>query len=1078
MKKKFMGELSRKVFITCLLSLMAIFVFCLKVEASSEIITENGSPEAISGQTDMTGTVSYPTNQQQRTITGTVVDASTNETLPGVNISIEGTNVGVITNENGKYSISVESETAVLSFSFVGYKTERVETAGKTEINVSLVPEATALQEVVVVGYGTMQKLDVSGSIVSTNSDVIREVPSTSALQALQGRLPGIQISQTSTRPGASMQIRVRGERSINATNNPLIVVDGIPFEGSLNDISPTDIKSVDILKDASATAIYGSRGANGVILITTFRGIPNGVPAISYNGYYGVRTVAKKYPVYNGEEFQAFRHATLNTDYKDQYTALEQASIAAGTSTDWQDLMYSNARVTNHDLSVITGTDKGAYSFGGGYYNETAVLPGLEYTRFSLRTTLDQQVGQYIRVGLTSQNSYSIRDGEGFATEGTSNGLMNNILTLSPLLPAYNEDGTIREIPTEGWVDTYYNPLLLKDKSLWQERRKRLATFNSVFGEIRFNEHLRYRINLGLSFYTENYGRYYASNTPIQNGAVSAALNQSINDRVWTVENLLYYDNVFAEKHRVGFTALYSAERSEYTKSQMNAQDLPANYIFFYNLALANGAKTIDALDANGDPLQAYLQRGLLSYMVRAQYAYSDRYLLTVTFRSDGSSVLASGHQWHNYPALSAGWVINRESFLRNVEAIDLLKLRLGYGQTSNQAIAPYETLGELKQIAYNFGSTNQYGYYVSKLPNPNLGWEYTTNYNIGIDFGFLNNRLSGYFDYYYQKTKDVLVKVQLPQSSGVLDPMYQNVGTTENRGFEFNLSAQIIKPTEENGFGWDMDFNIYTNHNKIISLNSGVSEDIGNGLFVGHPINVIYDYVKLGIIQESEAPYFGYSAGKIKVQDLSGPDGVPDGTITAAYDRKIVGTYEPDFEGGLSTRFYYKNFDLSAVSFFRSGGTLVSTIYMPQSYLNTNNARRNSIKVDYWTPEHTSGTYPEPGNQSTADVNDFGTTLGYFKASFLKVRTISLGYTFEPKVLSYIGGKKARIYFTAQNPFIMFSPYVKAGGVDPETTGTGSQAANTGLKAGSGITDRVLTVGANAPPTRNFLVGLSVTF
>ena len=1008
--------------------------------------------------------IKKPVTQENQEIKGKVTDKD-GKPIPGVSIVVKGTTMGTITDPDGNYTLSIPESAQTLVFSFVGMEPQEVAINGRSQVDITMKESNVGLNEVVVVGYGTMKKLDVSGAIVSADAQVIKEVPSVSATKALQGRLPGIQISQTSTRPGSDMQIRIRGVRSINATNDPLIVVDGIPFAGSLNDISPSDIKSIDILKDASSTAIYGSRGANGVILITTFRGRVAEKPTVSYNGYYGIKAVAKKYPVYNGEEFQAFRHATLNPDYKDNYTALEQASIASKSYTDWQDLMYQNAMVTSHDVSVSAGTNKGAYSLGAGYYDETAVLPGQKYTRYSLRTAIDQQIGQFVKIGLSSQNSFGITDGEGFADE--SKGLMNNIITLSPLLPAYNEDGSIRQIPTEGWIDTYYNPLLIKNSDLWQEKRKRFASFNSLYGEVKFTNSLKYRINLGLSYSHDDYGNYFGSDTPFKNGSVSSATVQNVRNTVWTVENLLYYDKVFAEKHRLNVTAMYSAEESEYVESRMSADDLPADYLFYYNLGLANGAKNIVADD------QDYHKRGLLSYMARAQYAYDDRYMVTLTFRADGASVLAPGHQWHNYPALSAGWNINKESFLKEVKAINQLKLRFGYGQTSNQAISPYATKGELAQVPYNFGSNNMYGYYVSTLPNSNLGWEYTQSYNGGLDFSLFNNRISGYFDYYYQKTKDVLVKVNLPQSAGVSNPMWQNVGETRNKGFELSLSAQVIKPADKGGFGWDVDFNIYANRNKLLSLNSGVSEDIGNGLFVGHPINVIYDYKKLGIIQENEAPYFGRPAGQIKVADLNN-----DGRISADGDRTILGSFEPDFAGGLSTRFYYKNFDLSVVSFFKSGGMLVSSIYMPQSYLSTNNGRRNSIRVDYWTPEHTSGTYPQPGNQNTADVNDFGSTLGYFDASYWKFRTISLGYTFDESLLSKIGCRDARVYFTCENPFVLFSPYMDAGGLDPEPTGRGGQGANETLSNNSGIQARQLTIGANTPPTRNFIIGLSMKF
>ncbi|KAA6346514.1 TonB-dependent receptor SusC, partial [termite gut metagenome] len=626
---------------------------------------------------------------QTITVKGIVQD-SAGEAIIGASVTETGTTNGIITDFNGNFTLPVSSQSK-LSISFVGYQTQEVNVAGRTQLNITLMEDTKLLDEVVVVGYGTMKKLDVSGSIVSTDAKVIGEIPSTNVAAALQGRLPGIDMSQTSTRPGATMQIRIRGERSLNASNDPLIVVDGIPFGGSINDIAPNDIKNIDILKDASATAIYGSRGANGVVLISTFRGEANVGPKVSYNGYYGIKSVAKKYEVYDGEEYQDFKHATINDAYKDKYTALEQAMINSGQSTDWQDLMYSNAMVTNHDVNISSGNAKGSYSFGGSYYNETTVLPGQEYTRFSLRTTIDQEIGKYIKVGLSSQNSYGITDGE-------SAGMMNNIITLSPLMPAYNDDGSIRKIPTEGHTDRYYNPLLLKDDQLWQEKRKRYSTYNSLYGEIKFTPELRYRLNVGLSHYQENYGNFYGSDTPYKDGGVSSATVQNRHYTAWTAENLLYYEKLFVEKHRVNATLMYSAEQSEFQQSQMSADDITADYSLWYNLGLADGAKTISAGN------QDHYQRGLTSFMARVLYAYEDRYALTATWRKDGSSVLAPGHKWHDYTAFSAGWNINNESFLSDVEAISQLKLRIGYGQTSNQAVNPYSTLGGLSQLPYNF--------------------------------------------------------------------------------------------------------------------------------------------------------------------------------------------------------------------------------------------------------------------------------------------------------------------------------------------------------------------------------------
>jgi TonB-linked SusC/RagA family outer membrane protein len=1000
---------------------------------------------------------------QTKTITGVVKDAS-GETVIGASVLETGTTNGTVTGMDGDFTLTVGSQSS-LTVSYMGYLTQVVSVGGKTQFNVTLIEDTQALDEVVVIGYGTAKKTDISGSIVSTDARTIGEVPALNASTALQGRLPGIEMSQTSTRPGATMQIRIRGERSLTSSaNEPLVVVDGIPFSGSLNDISPNDIKNIDILKDASATAIYGSRGANGVILVTTTRGNAGGAPTITYNGYYGIKNVSKKYPIYDGEEYQAFHDASTRVQAGSYgYTELQKAVIASGNYVDWQDLIYQSAHTTSHDITVSSGSNKGAYSFSGGYYNENAVIPLQEYTRYSLRTTVDQEIGSRVKVGLTSQNSYGVTDGEGYSP-------MYSILAgISPISPAYNEDGSFRLFPLEGHIDgTSVNPLYsIMTENARAERRKRLSTFNALYGEVKIIDGLTYRINLGLSYSQENYGSFSA--VPAGAPGVSSATVQNRNQTNWAVENLIYYNKILAQKHRLSFTAMFSAEETEYNQSQMQAADLAANYLTYYNLGLANGEKNITASN------QSYWKRGLESLMARAQYTYDDRYMLTATFRSDGSSVLSPGYQWHNYPAFSAGWNIYREGFMSDITAISQLKLRLGYGQTSNQAIAPYSTLGGLSQTYYNYGpgATGVYAYYVSSLPNTNLGWEYTENYNLGVDYGFLDGRITGYIDMYLQKTKDILLSVALPPTSGVSNNVMQNVGSTQNKGLEFAVSAQIIKP-QNNGFGWDVDFNLYLNRNELTSLNSGVAKDIGNGFFVGYPINVVYDYEKLGIWQENEreeAAKYGYTPGQIKVADLDN-----DGAINADSDRKILGSFEPDFAGGLTFRFTYKSFDLSIVSFFKKGGLLISTIHQPQSYFMTHNGRRNSTKVDYWTPTNPTNAAPQPGNQSADDQIDFGSTLGYFDASFWKIRTLSLGYTFNKSLLSAIGGKSARLYLTCQNPFTLFSPYMNAGGVDPEATGTGGQGANSSMTGG--IPSRQLTIGANTPPTRNFILGLNVRF
>jgi TonB-linked SusC/RagA family outer membrane protein len=457
--------------------------------------------------------------------------------------------------------------------------------------------------------------------------------------------------------------------------------------------------------------------------------------------------------------------------------------------------------------------------------------------------------------------------------------------------------------------------------------------------------------------------------------------------------------------------------------------------------------------------------------------YSYDNKYMLSATLRSDGSSRLAKGHQWHTYPAISAGWNIGNENFMKDVSWVDALKIRLGYGQTSNQSVAPYATLGRLSTRPYNFGDEYSTGYYVSELPNNALGWEYSETFNYGLDFGLFANRLSGTIEYYTTKTKDLLLGVGLPATSGV-GSYTANVGQTQNKGLELSLNGVIIDNRE--GWTWEVGANLYANRNKLVALASGAMRDEGNWWFVGHPIDVIYDYEKIGLWQEGEPHLTAFEPGgnpgmiKVKYTGEYNPDGSPVRAI-GADDRQIM-SIEPKFQGGFNTRVAYKGFDLSTVAAFKSGGTLISTLYSSSGYLNMMSGRRNNVQVDFWTPENTDAQYPKPGGIMSGDNPKYGSTLGYFDASYLKIRTISLGYNFDKNPwLSDMGLNNLRLYFTAQNPFVLFSPYKKESGMDPETNSYGNENA---AVAYSQNLRRLLTIGTNAPATRSYLVGINLTF
>lgn len=988
-----------------------------------------------------------------------IVKDNFGEPVIGANVTEKGTTNGMITDLDGNFSLTVQKN-ATLVISYIGYVTQEIAIKGNTNLNITLKEDSKALEEVVVIGYGTARKSDVTGSIASVGGDKLQEMPSTNITYALQNRVAGVDMTQTSSQPGATMQIRIRGTRSLTASNDPLVVLDGIPFMGNLSDINPGDIKSMDILKDASSTAIYGSRGANGVILITTNRGA-QGTPAkFTYNGYVGAKSVFSKYPMMDGPKYAEMR----------KYAGKFENSLdeSDDTNTDWQDLLYRTGMVNSHDVSVAGGTNNGSYSFGAAYYKDQGVIPTQNYTRYSLRGSFDQGVGKYFRFGLTTNSNYNI-------TKGSNVGPYS-VLNNTPLANPYNADGSLKRTvklnsQDENFVVT--RDLVEDLEDSWLNEKKGFGTYNNLFAEVQcpWVKGLKYRVNLGLNYRSTKGGVFTGEgiNSSTADTPSTASLEHTETTN-WAVENLITYDRTFG-KHQLNIVGMYSAEETVYTKSHIAARDIPAEYLQYYNLGRAEGNITVNP--DNWD----YQKSGLMSWMGRAMYTYDNRYMLMATVRADASSRLAKGHQWHTYPAVSAGWNIGQESFMDDLEWLDILKVRVGYGQTSNQAVNPYSTWGKLSTRPYNFGPTGYAtGYYVSALPNYDLGWEYSSTWNFGLDFTLFGGRLSGTFEYYIQKTSDLLQNVNLPSTSGV-SSYVGNVGKTENKGVEFTLNGTILD--NHNGWTWDASINISANRNKLTELASGADRDEANNWFVGHPIDAIYDYEKIGLWQEGD-PYLdilepGGNVGMIKVKYTGeyNEDGTPVRQI-GPDDRQII-SMEPKFTGGFSTRVAYKGFDLNVITAFKCGGKLISTLHHSNGYLNMLTGRRGQVDVDYWTEENTNAKYPKPGGIQSGDNPKYGSTLGYFDASYWKVRNISLGYKFdEQKWLKNFGIQSLRAYVSIQNPFVICSPFHKETGLDPETNSYG----NENVAVTSGIQRRFLTVGTNAPSTRNYLFGINLTF
>jgi len=1023
---------------------------------------------------------------QNITVTGKVTD-KTGEALIGVTIAEKGTTNGIASDVDGNYSLSVPRN-ATLEFSYVGYLPQSVSVEGKSLINVVMQEDTKALGEVVVIGYGTQRREAVTGSVASIQGNALRDVPAGNVTNALQGRLPGVVMTQTNSQPGQNMQIRIRGTRSLTATNDPLVVLDGIPFAGNIGDINPSDIKSIDVLKDASATAIYGSRGANGVIMVTTYKGNMGQQARVTYDGYYGVETIFHRYPMMTGDQVYQLRgiaNQYTTTDADGNVIPLLGTDEEVGQNSDWQKELYKNGMVTNHHINVSGGTEKGSYNFGTGYYKQTSLLPDQDYSRFNLNASIDQQIGKYIRVGVTTNTNYAITNGQNLS--------LVNALLLSPLINPYNAEGVWKVRGSDPnnknqWLYSRENEEALGDG--YADNQKTFGTYNSLFGEVKIPgvEGLSYRINVGLNYWTLNRGQYQGEGVHSDNAAASSTAHwQQQNNTSWAIENLLTYDKTF-NKHHINLTALYSGEQTQQTQTQIDATNVLADFFQYNNLGSVVDSKTDVVVNPDYQYLRVY---GLISYMGRVMYDYDSRYMLSVSYRSDGSSRLAPGHKWHSYPAVSAGWNIAKEAFMQDVNWIDNLKLRLGYGETSNQAVDPYQTLGQLKGQPYNFGSTTATGYYVSLAPSPDLGWEYSKTYNVGLDFSLLKNRLGGSIDYYLVKTNNLLYKISLPPTAGV-GQQTANVGSSQNKGLEIALNGSIIKSKD---WSWDLGVNFATNNNKITSLGSGKPYDItpGNFFFVGQPINVIYDYKKIGIWQQND-PYLnilepGGNPGMIKVLYTGGynADGTPtraigqSGIYGNGTDDRVVQPVDPDWQGGFNTRVAYKNWDLTALGTFQHGGLLISTLYNTAGYLNTLTGQRGNVDVDYWTPTNTSGTFPYPAGKLDNGNPARSSTLGYFDASYFKVSNITLGYNFNGmKWIKDMGVSSARLYITVQNAFVLFSPYTKLSGQDPVTNTLNKDSGQLAATSNTTYYGRTVLpmVGANTPSMRTFLLGLNLSF
>ena len=974
---------------------------------------------------------------QQITITGTVTD-DIGESIPGVNVTVKGTLTGVITGADGRFSINVPSADAVLVFSFVGYATQEFAVGDQRAINVTLIEDTRELEEVVVIGYGTIKKRDLTGSVSSVSSAKLQEGTTFSTAQALQGKAAGVTVMQTNSKPGSDAEVSIRGNRSLKASNTPLYVLDGIPLQVGISEISSSDIESIDILKDASATAIYGSRGANGVVLITTKKG-KAGKAVVDYNGYYGFQNEARKVRLLNGAEWMdMLREAnrtsghipstttpTYDTDLLMQPLGQETDPFGIAykvknayddggvwhperlVDIDWMGHVLRTGIVTNHEISARGGTDKLRILGSATYYDEKGLLKTQDYMRYSVRVNFDWNVSDYVTIGGQNQFSHFLQN--------NGPNVFDNCKWISPLANIYDQDGNIINRP--GNDSQIWNPLL--NISEVKSNNKKDRFLGSYYLEIQLPWDFRYRTNVGIDVGPYYVQEFYNKNSSDRQGGAPRALNSGETRTMWTVENLLYW-NKNINRQSFGLTLLQSIQKETYESFSIGVTDLPYPTQLWYNVGSSPSSPSI---------VSEFQKWQMASFMGRINYSLMDKYLLTASLRYDGSSRLATGHQWVAFPSAAFAWRISEENFLRDVSAINMLKLRLGYGITGSQAIDPYKAGGSLNFARYNYGNENVMAFYPLEMPNPNLTWEETTQWNAGLDFTLVKGRVNGIIDLYLQNTEKLLMDRQLPMVGGY-NSVVDNIGKTRNKGIEITLNTINIKT---NDFEWSTDLIYTSNKEEIVELYNGKEDDPGNSWFIGHPTQVYYDYKSLGVWQLEEeelAKSYGMRVGQIKVADL---DAASAGRITSA-DRTIVGTQRPKFAASLSSYFKYKNLDFN----FFLNSVYGTTIKFDR---NTSfNGRYNSFKVNFFriteydaagNPVKSNGSNEAPRPNRGEENPAYNSAMFYHDASFLRISNVTLGYTLPLRIVNSVGIQRLRVYGTVQNLYC-FTKFV---GSDPES-------------------------------------------
>jgi TonB-linked SusC/RagA family outer membrane protein len=986
--------------------------------------------------------------QQARTVKGKVTDEK-GESIPGVNVSVQGTTIGTITDMDGNYTLEIANpDKAVLVFSFIGYQAANVTVGAQTTINTALKEEAIGLNEVVAIGYGVVKKKDLTGSVSSIKSEEISKTTSSNAMQAMQAKVPGMDITQASGQAGSKVNINLRGKRSILAENDPLIMVDGVEY-GSTLDINPSDIESMDVLKDASSTAIYGAKGANGVILITTKRG-KAGKTRVNINSFISSNT-ATNVPkmIYGDKEVQRIiDKANYRADDAAQTwgvsnltpTDVLTLSLADGTTemsiyndksyTNWADVLLQDGLTQNYEASVSGGNDNTTYNISLGTMLEEGLLKNDEMDRYNAKLSIDHKINDVFKVGTSMLYTYKSLD----ARDG---GVFNRSMSMTSITHPYLTSGDINKTPNPRYA-AHSNPLLDEVNGAYADNTESTRFFGNTYLEISPIKDLRFKSLFSLDRNNSRQGKYmdYESVGRLQSPATSGISSEyKMQTNLYWENTLNYMTDLGGSDHSItamlGQTMFQKVYEQTYTTGDAGQEHYYQSSYYDLSKILAETTTS------------AYVKETGMSYFGRLNYSYKERYLLTASVRADGQSTLSSGNKWGSFPSVSAGWRINNESFMESTNVwLSNLKLRASWGVSGNAAIKPYQTLTTLSGTpAYYYTNAKSIaGYYPSNMGNEDLKWETTEALNFGLDFGFLNNRITGTVDYYMSETSDLLYYQTAPSSS-VYPTVIGNIGSTKGNGIEVALNTLVVKNRD---FSYDINWSYSTSDDEVTGLAQGLTKNISGktGQIVGERVNIFFDYEDAGMWNVGEYAIYkadwesrhqgetiGYMAGygtpgSIKIIDRN-DDGKLDDDDKRVYERDAKHIF------GMNNTFTYKDISLSVLIYARTGGIISYDYNGAISFEDVNWA-----DLDYWTVNNTGARFPSPGlasaNQGTHA--NYGSALLYENADFIKIKDITLAYSLPKNFIGKAGIEKVRFYGSLKNYFT----FSNIDNYDPERGGS----------------------------------------